>query len=135
MKIILRLMCVVAILTGAVCASLGRIMQGAAGIIAPEYKASFDNVYGRLLQDQLLATVGLEAVFVTKEGRILRNDDLTPTVLTTQQAYSWESLPRGFVPLFLGEKSRMPSGAAEQREELANALKSIPTEPKTKTKE
>ena len=135
MKMIFRFLCVVAILSGTGCASLGRIMQGAAGIIAPEYKASFDNVYGLLLQDQLLATVGLDAVFVTKEGRILRKDDLTPTVLTTQQAYSWDALPKGFIPLFLGNAERLPPEQAEQRKALADALKAVPATPATEPKQ
>lgn len=114
-----------ALLSG--CGTFGRVGQGVVGLVAPEYKATADNVYNLLLNDQLLATLGLEAVFITKEGRVLRRDDVTPTVLTTQQAYSWDNLPRGFIPLFLGEESRLPPEQAEQRSILSDALKSIPT--------
>ena len=114
------------------CANLGRIAQGAAGIIAPEYKASVDNVYNLLLQDQLLASLELEAVLITRDGRILRKDDLRPTVLSTQQAYAWDALPKGFIPLFLGNAERLPP---EQRKALADALKAVPATPATEPKQ
>ena len=117
------------------CAGLGRVVQGAAGIIAPEYKASFDNVYGLLLQDQLLASLELEAVLITRDGRILRKDDLRPTVLSTQQAYAWDALPKGFIPLFLGNAERLPPEQAEQRKALADALKAVPATPATEPKQ
>lgn len=131
MKHALKVLPLIAVLLLAVllsgCAGLGRAAQGVAGLVAPEYKATADNVYNLLLQDQLLATLGLEAVFITKEGRVLRRDDVTPTVLTTQQAYSWDSLPRGFIPLFLGEGTRLPPEQAKQRSALAEALQGIPS--------
>ena len=117
---------------GGGCASLGRVAQSAAGLIAPEYKATADNLYSLLAQDQILASIGMEAVLITSEGRVLRKDDVTPSIIPRQQSYSWDALPAGFFSLFSGDNPRATPELEAQRQALSDALKAVPTTEKTK---
>ena len=107
------------------CAGLGRVAQFGAGIVAPEYKATVDNLYSLLLDDQLVASLDVEVVLQTADGQIFRKADLSPVVLTSSRTYDWESLPRGAWQRFLGTAPDT-SAADEQKRLLAEALKAVP---------
>ena len=110
------------------CNSLGRVGQGVVGLVAPEYKATADNFYQLLLDDQLAASLEVEVVLESADGQIFRKADLRPVVLTSRRAYEWSALPRGAWQRFLGEGGAKLSAEQEaQRNELSNALKQIPT--------
>ena len=110
------------------CNSFGRVVQGAAGLAVPQYKASIDNVYRLLMDDQLAASLDVEVVLEDKEGRAYRKTDLRPVVLTSRREFEWDALPRGAWSRFLGETeaTRTPEASA-QIDALSNALKTIPT--------
>lgn len=114
------------------CAGLGRIGQAAVGVVAPEYKATADNLYQLLKDDQLAASLEVEVVLVDKEDKIYRKGDLDPVVLTSRRAYTWDSLPRGAWERFLGDAKAPPADLAAQKQAFADALKSISTSPAKK---
>ncbi len=111
------------------CAGLGRAAQFGAGLAAPRYKASVDNLYQLFLDDQLAASLDVEVVLEDKEGRIYRKPDIRPVVLTSRRSYDWDSLPRGAWQRFLGETSRLSPEQQAQRNAFAEALKTIPSTP------
>lgn len=114
------------LLSGMGCAGLGRAASGLAGLVAPEYKATADNLYALLRDDQLAASIDVEVALEDKEGRIYRKADLTPVVLTSRRAYTWDSLPAGAWDRFLGSAPDL-SGVAAQKKALADALATIPS--------
>lgn len=122
---LLAILVLPALLSG--CAGLGRAAQGVAGLVAPEYKASVDNVYKLLLDDQLAASLEVEVVLESMDGQIFRKADLRPVVLTSRRPYEWDNLPRGAWQRFLGEASRLPPEQKAQRSALAEALQGIPS--------
>jgi len=112
---------------------LGRTAAGLAGLVAPEHKATADNLYALLRDDQLASSLDVEVALEDKEGRIYRKADLTPVVLTSRRAYTWESLPAGAWDRFLGGAPDRPDLAA-QRKALADALATIPSTPSKEEK-
>lgn len=133
MNIILRITAVLAFAAAMVliglsagCTSLGRTAAGIAGLVAPEHKATADNLYALLRDDQLASSLDVEVALEDKEGRIYRKADLTPVVLTSRRAYTWDSLPAGAWDRFLGAATDRPDLAA-QKKALADALATIPS--------
>ena len=116
----------IAICGGMGCAGLGRTAAGIAGLVAPEHKATADNLYALLRDDQLAASLDVEVALEDKEGQIYRKADLTPVVLTSRRAYTWDSLPAGAWDRFLGSAPDL-SGVAAQKKALADALATIPS--------
>ena len=115
------------------CSSLGRTAAGIAGLVAPEHKATADNLYALLRDDQLASSLDVEVALEDKEGRIYRKADLTPVVLTSRRAYTWDSLPTGAWDRFLGGAPDRPALAA-QRKALADALAAVPSTPPAEEK-
>lgn len=115
------------------CSSLGRTAAGLAGLVAPEHKATADNLYALLRDDQLASSLDVEVALEDKEGRIYRKADLTPVVLTSRRAYTWDSLPAGAWDRFLGGAPDRPDLAA-QRKALADALAAVPSTPAAEEK-
>ena len=122
------ILAMLSMLFGGGCATLGRTASGFAGLVAPEYKATADNLYALLRDDQLAASLDVEVALEDKEGRIYRKADLTPVVLTSRRAYTWDSLPAGAWDRFLGSAPDL-SGVAAKKKALADALATIPSTP------
>ncbi len=127
------ILAMLAMLFGGGCAGLGRTASGFAGLVAPEHKATADNLYALLRDDQLASSLDVEVALEDKEGRIYRKADLTPVVLTSRRAYTWDSLPAGAWDRFLGAAPDRPDLAA-QRKALADALATIPSTPPAEKK-
>lgn len=120
------ILAMLSLLVGGGCTSLGRTAAGIAGLVAPEHKATADNLYALLRDDQLASSLDVEVALEDKEGRIYRKADLTPVVLTSRRAYTWDSLPAGAWDRFLGSAPDL-SGVAAQKKALADALATIPS--------
>lgn len=116
------------------CSTIGRVGSAAAGLFAPEYKATADNLYALLLDDQLAASLNVEVVLEDAEGRTYRKADLHPVVLTSRRSYTWDQLPRGAWERFLGEEKGRDA-VDGHKQALANALAAIPSAPANKDKE
>ena len=112
------------VLTG--CASLdriGRAGSGIAGLFAPEYKASFDNVLSMLQDDQLFQHV--DFYVVTPDGRRYDVSEVRIGARPVEPTWSLTEVPPGVMRRIA--KQPLPPEVEDQRQLLIDALKQLPT--------
>lgn len=113
------------------CAGLGRVAKTAVGFAAPEYKATADNLYSLLADDQIFRDDKIVIGIETPDGRRWPIDDIK-IVGRAEDSWSLGNVPPG-VMRRLSKAPRSPS-IAEQSKILSDAFKSVPTTPETQTK-
>lgn len=117
----------------ALCSGCLQAFQGAAdlaiGQVAPEYRATADNLFDLLTDDQLARSLEVEVMMEDTEGKLYSRDDIKFVVLTSRRSYGWDEVPRGVWERFLGETNTVNDADLQaQKDVLADLLKDIPAE-------
>ena len=107
------------------CASIGRAGVGLVKVFAPEYAATADNLYGMLLDDQIVSSLDLELVLIASDGRVYRKQDLMPAIRAGEQRWTWDTVPQAYLRRLVGESAASKDLDAYKRQ-LADALKAVP---------